>query len=73
MRVVVAGAGIGGLAAAIGLRACGHEVLVLERADRSDPIGAGITLFANAMSALERLGVARAVAARGSRARSSAI
>jgi 2-polyprenyl-6-methoxyphenol hydroxylase-like FAD-dependent oxidoreductase len=73
MRVVVAGAGIGGLAAAIGLRAGGHEVVVLERADRIDPIGAGITLFANAMSALERLGVARAVAARGSGARSSAI
>ena len=49
MRAIVVGGGIGGLSAAIGLRGAGHEPVVLERAPRIDPVGAGITLFANAM------------------------
>jgi 2-polyprenyl-6-methoxyphenol hydroxylase-like FAD-dependent oxidoreductase len=73
MRVIVAGGGIAGLSAAIALRRIGHEVVVLERAPRIDPVGAGITLFANAMRALDRLGVAEAVAARGAAATRSAI
>jgi RNA polymerase sigma factor (sigma-70 family) len=48
-------------------------VLVLERAPRIDPIGAGLTLFANAMSALDRLGMRDAVAAQGAPAKRSAI
>ena len=51
MRVIVVGGGIGGLAAALGLRRAGHGAVVLERAPRIDPAGAGITLFANAMCA----------------------
>src|SRR5262249_30312367 len=73
VRVIVVGGGIGGLSAAAGLRGTGHEVVVLERAPRIDPVGAGITLFANAMRALARLGVRGAVAARGATARHSAI
>ena len=46
---------------------------MLERAPRVDPVGAGITLFGNAMRALDRLGVAEAVAARGAAATRSAI
>jgi 2-polyprenyl-6-methoxyphenol hydroxylase-like FAD-dependent oxidoreductase len=73
MRIVVVGGGIGGLCTAIALRRAGHEVVVLERAQRIDPLGAGITLFANAMRVLDRLGVGVAVATRGAAARRSAI
>jgi 2-polyprenyl-6-methoxyphenol hydroxylase-like FAD-dependent oxidoreductase len=73
MRVIVVGAGIGGLSVAIGLRRDSHEVVVLEQAPRLDAIGAGITLFRNAMRALDRLGVGADVAARGAAARSSMI
>ena len=61
------------MSAAIGLRGVGHEVVVLERARRIDPVGAGITLFGNAMRALDRLGIGDAVAARGATATRSAI
>jgi 2-polyprenyl-6-methoxyphenol hydroxylase-like FAD-dependent oxidoreductase len=73
VRVIVVGGGIAGLSAAIALRRTGSEVVVLERAPRVDPVGAGITLFANAMSALDRLGAREAVAARGAAATRSAI
>jgi 2-polyprenyl-6-methoxyphenol hydroxylase-like FAD-dependent oxidoreductase len=69
MRIIVVGAGIGGLAAAIGLRRAGHEVTVLERSPRLGGIGAGLVLFENAMRALDRLGVGGAVAAEGARLR----
>jgi 2-polyprenyl-6-methoxyphenol hydroxylase-like FAD-dependent oxidoreductase len=73
MRIIVVGGGVGGLGAAIALRRAGNEVVVLERAPRIDPVGAGITLFANAMRALDRLGVWEAVAAQGAAATRSAI
>jgi 2-polyprenyl-6-methoxyphenol hydroxylase-like FAD-dependent oxidoreductase len=73
VRVIVVGGGIAGLSAAIGLRRSGHEAIVLERAQRIDPIGAGLTLFANAMSGLDRLGMRDAVAAQGAPAKRSAI
>jgi 2-polyprenyl-6-methoxyphenol hydroxylase-like FAD-dependent oxidoreductase len=55
-RVVVAGAGIGGLALAGGLRRIGDEVVVLERVPEIRPVGAGIVLAANAILALRRMG-----------------
>jgi 2-polyprenyl-6-methoxyphenol hydroxylase-like FAD-dependent oxidoreductase len=73
VRIVVVGGGIGGLSAAIALRRAGNEVVLLERAPRIDQVGAGITLFANAMRALDRLGVREAVAAQGAAAKRSAI
>ena len=61
MRIAVVGAGIGGLVTAAGLRLDGHEVLLFEQ--RSDPgaVGAGLTLFGNALSALDSIGLGEAV------------
>jgi salicylate hydroxylase len=56
MRVIIAGGGTGGLAAAIALRKAGIEPLVLEQARAFTAIGAGLGLYANAMKALSYLG-----------------
>ncbi|MFF0476980.1 FAD-dependent monooxygenase [Streptomyces sp. NPDC004284] len=60
-NAVVVGGGIGGLAAAIGLRRVGWEVTVLERAAVLGDAGAGISLHANGIRALDALGVGEAV------------
>jgi 2-polyprenyl-6-methoxyphenol hydroxylase-like FAD-dependent oxidoreductase len=67
LDVLVVGGGIGGLAAGIALRRVGLDVLVLERTSELEVVGAGLGLAANAVQALERLGVADAVRARGRR------
>src|ERR1700722_2641741 len=54
-RIVVAGGGVGGLAAALALANNGFAVTVLERAARFEEIGAGIQLGPNAFHALDRL------------------
>jgi len=56
VRVIIAGGGTGGLAAAIALRKAGLEPLVLEQAPAFTAIGAGLGLYANAMKALTYLG-----------------
>lgn len=60
---VVVGGGIGGLAAAIGLRLIGWEATVIERAPVLADVGAGISLHANGIRALDVLGVGEAVRA----------
>ena len=62
---LVVGGGIGGLSAACALRLAGWQVRLLEHAERLEPLGAGITLWPNAMHALNVLGVR--LAAGGSR------
>ena len=57
VRVVIIGAGIGGLAAGAILRRDGHEVTVLERAERFEPLGAGLALWPNGARALREIGV----------------
>lgn len=57
-RLLVSGAGIGGLAAALALRAHGAEVTVLERADAIAEVGAGLQISPNGMRVLEALGLA---------------
>ncbi len=53
--IVIAGAGIGGLAAALALSHKGFAVTVLERAPALGEIGAGIQLGPNAFHAFDRL------------------
>ncbi|MBF6327249.1 FAD-dependent monooxygenase [Nocardia transvalensis] len=56
-RVIVIGAGIGGLAAAISLRALGIDVEVYERAPELKPAGFGLSVAANANTALRSIGL----------------
>ncbi|GAA0316301.1 hypothetical protein GCM10010302_64260 [Streptomyces polychromogenes] len=62
-HAVVAGAGIGGLTAALALHRRGWHVTVCERAPRQPVTGAGIGLAPNALRALEAIGVDAAHAA----------
>ena len=73
MKALIIGGGIGGLCAAIALRRGGHEVHVFEQAHEIRPAGAGITLWANALSALQSLGVYDALRAVGTTAAEGAI
>ena len=63
MEIAIAGAGIAGLTAAIALAGRGFSLTIYERADTLADIGAGIQLAPNAMTVLERLGLADALAA----------
>ena len=56
-EAIVAGAGIGGLAAAIGLLRTGWTVTVLERAPKLEEAGAGWSFAPNALRAADALGV----------------
>jgi 2-polyprenyl-6-methoxyphenol hydroxylase-like FAD-dependent oxidoreductase len=62
MRIVIVGAGIGGLCLAIGLARIDVDIEVLEQAPEFKEVGAGLILWANGVAALERLSLAEAVA-----------
>lgn len=64
---LIAGAGIGGLAAGIALARAGWRVRVFERAGSPRELGFALNLAANAMVALDELGVAGPVLAAGHR------
>lgn len=66
LPVLIAGGGIGGLAAALALTRQGFHVKVLEQAPEIGEIGAGIQLGPNAFHAFDALGV-------GEKARSRAV
>src|SRR5205085_1698331 len=67
-RAMIVGAGIGGLATSIALKSTGVGISAFERAAALDgvEVGAGITLWPNAIQALDRLGVGEQVRARAS-------
>ncbi|TPQ35090.1 monooxygenase [Bradyrhizobium guangdongense] len=55
--IFIAGAGIGGLTAALALAAKGFRVVVLEKAERLEEVGAGLQLSPNASRILVELGL----------------
>lgn len=71
MDVVIAGAGITGLAAAISLRRSGHRVTIYERSSMNNELGAAINVPANVARALVPMGLdpvkARFVTSKGMR------
>ena len=64
-RALIAGGGLGGLTAAVALHQRGWRVCVFEQAPTLEPVGAGISLWPNALRALDVIGV-------GQRARAQA-
>jgi 2-polyprenyl-6-methoxyphenol hydroxylase-like FAD-dependent oxidoreductase len=62
-HILIAGGGIGGLAAAVGLAQKGYRCTVLEKAAELGEIGAGIQLGPNAFHAFDYLGVGDAARA----------
>ncbi|CAM5344214.1 monooxygenase [Streptomyces avidinii] len=61
---VVVGAGVGGLATAIGLRRAGWAVTVLERRSAPERYGTAFGIHPTAQAALDRLGLGEALRAR---------
>ncbi len=66
-KILIAGAGIGGLTAASFLLQAGHDVELYEQAPQLEEVGAGIQISANAMHALRTLGLENAITAAGVR------
>ena len=57
MKITIAGAGIGGLTAALALHQAGHEVYVYESVSTLQPLGVGINLLPQAAHVLNQLGL----------------
>src|SRR5204863_4498193 len=65
MKIVIAGAGIGGLTAAMCLHRAGFDVEVFEAVSELKPLGVGINIQAGAVRILSALGLEPALAATG--------
>ena len=63
MKIIIAGAGIGGLTAAMCLHRAGHDVTVYEAVSEMRPLGVGINIQAGAVRILCSLGLEPALAA----------
>ncbi len=65
LHVIIVGAGMGGLTAALALRQAGYSVEIYDRAPVLAPAGAGVSLWSNGIKVLSRLGLGAAVRAIG--------
>jgi salicylate hydroxylase len=63
-RALIAGAGVGGLTAAIAIAGAGFEVALFERTAVLEEFGAGLQLTPNATRVLEKLGALAAIESR---------
>jgi len=66
IRALIVGGGIGGLAAAIALQRVGIKATVYDKVPQITEVGAGLSLWSNAMVALRRLGLDAAALEAGS-------
>src|SRR5215472_17031314 len=57
VKVIIAGAGIGGLSAALSLHAAGIDAIVIDSAASLRPLGVGINLMPHAVRELTELGL----------------
>jgi salicylate hydroxylase len=57
LRIIIIGAGIGGLAAAVALRQRGFEVEIFERSSKLEEAGAGLQIGPNGVKVLRALGL----------------
>ncbi|TMJ29285.1 MAG: flavin-dependent oxidoreductase [Alphaproteobacteria bacterium] len=65
MKIVIAGAGIGGLTAAMCLHRAGFDVEIFDQVSELKPLGVGINIQAGAVRILSGLGLEPALAATG--------
>jgi FAD-dependent urate hydroxylase len=65
LKVIIIGAGMGGLTTGIALQQVGYTVEIYDRARELRPAGAGISLWSNGVKVLNQLGLGREVAAIG--------
>lgn len=65
LKVVIIGAGMGGLTAGIALRQAGYQVEIYDRVSELRPAGAGISLWSNGVKVLNRLGLGKQIASIG--------
>lgn len=65
LKVIIIGAGMGGLTAAIALRQAGYTIEVYDRVREMRPAGAAISLWSNGVKVLNRLGLGKAIASVG--------
>ena len=57
LKVIIVGAGMGGLTTALAMRQAGYEVEIYDRVKALRPAGAGISLWSNGVKVLNRLGL----------------
>jgi FAD-dependent urate hydroxylase len=67
LKVIIVGAGMGGLTAALALQQAGYEIEIFDRVPALLPAGAGVSLWSNGVKVLDRLGLGPALAAAGGR------
>lgn len=62
LKVIIIGAGIGGLTTGIALRQLGYQVEIYDKVSELRPAGAAISLWSNGVKVLNRLGLGTAIA-----------
>ncbi|MCO7188175.1 MULTISPECIES: FAD-dependent monooxygenase [unclassified Pseudoalteromonas] len=64
-RIAIIGAGIAGMALALLVRKQGHQVVLYERTQAPAAMGAGVTLWPNALFVLEQMGLTQQIVQAG--------